>query len=94
MKVIRSVKVWTDGFKNVAQNMEDLLVLYDFYEMEEATEEDIEQHFNETLSLIEALEVKNMLRKEEDKLGAADAYVHALWRETRLYGENSRIPCW
>jgi peptide chain release factor 2 len=70
MKVIRSVKVWTDGFKEVAQNMEDLLVLYDFYEMEEATEADIEQHFNETLSLIEALEVKNMLRKEEDKLGA------------------------
>ena len=70
MKVIRSVKVWTDGFKNVAQNMEDLLVLYDFYEMDEATEEDIEQQFNETLSIIEALEVKNMLRKEEDKLGA------------------------
>jgi peptide chain release factor 2 len=70
MKVIRSIKVWTDGFNAVAQNMEDLLVLYDFYEMEEATEEDIEQHYNETLSLIEALEVKNMLRKEEDKLGA------------------------
>ena len=50
--------------------MEDLLVLYDFFEMEEATEQDIEQHFSETVSLIEALEVKNMLRKEEDKLGA------------------------
>ena len=50
--------------------MEDLLVLYDFFEMGEATEEDIEQHYNETLSIIEALEVKNMLRKEEDKLGA------------------------
>ena len=70
MKVIRSVKIWTDGYKEVAQHMEDLLVLYDFYEMGEATEEDIEQHFNEALSLIEALEVKNMLRKEEDKLGA------------------------
>jgi len=70
MKVIQSVKVWTDAFNEVAQNMEDLLVLYDFFEMGETTEEDIEQHFNETLSLIEALEVKNMLRKEEDKLGA------------------------
>lgn len=70
MKVIRSIKVWTDGYKQVEQSMEDLLVLYDFYEMEEATEEDIEQHFNETLELIEALETKNMLRKEEDKLGA------------------------
>jgi peptide chain release factor 2 len=70
MKVVRSIKVWTDGFKQVDRAMEDLLVLYDFFEMDEATEEDIEQHFNETLELIEALETKNMLRKEEDKLGA------------------------
>jgi len=70
MKIIRSVKVWTDGFKEVEQSMEDLLVLYDFFEMGEATDEDIEQHFNETISLIEALETRNMLRKEEDKLGA------------------------
>ena len=70
MKVVRSIKVWTDGFRQVDQAMEDLLVLYDFFEMSEATEEDIEQHFSETLELIEALETKNMLRKEEDKLGA------------------------
>lgn len=70
MKVIRSIKVWTDGFSEVDRHVEDLLVLYDFYEADEATEEDIEQHFNETLSLIESLETKNMLRKDEDKLGA------------------------
>jgi len=70
MKVIRSIKVWTDGYHEVEKNMEDLLVLYDFFEMGEATEEDIEQHFNQTLFLVEALETKNMLRKEEDKLGA------------------------
>ena len=44
MKVIRSVKVWTEGFKTVDQSMEDLLVLYDFFEMGEATEADIDQH--------------------------------------------------
>lgn len=70
MKVIRSIKVWTDGYRQVDQSMEDLLVLYDFFEMGEATEDDIDQHFGETLSLIEALETKNMLRKDEDKLGA------------------------
>jgi peptide chain release factor 2 len=70
MKVIRSIKVWTDGFNEVNRHMEDLLVLYDFYEADEATEEDIEQNFNETVEAIEALETKNMLRKEEDKLGA------------------------
>ena len=70
MKVVRSIKVWTDGFKQVDQAMEDLLVLYDFFEMDEATEEDIEQHFNIAQEAIETLETKNMLRKEEDKLGA------------------------
>jgi peptide chain release factor 2 len=70
MKVVRSIKVWTDGFSEVDRQVEDLLVLYDFYEADEASEEDIEQHFNETLNLIEALETKNMLRKEEDKMGA------------------------
>ena len=70
MKVVRSIKVWTDGFKQVDQAMEDLLVLYDFFEMDEATEEDIDQHFNVAQEAIETLETKNMLRKEEDKLGA------------------------
>ena len=70
MKVISSIKIWTDGFSDVESHMEDLVVLYDFFEADEATEEDIEQQFNSTLELIEALEVKNMLRKEEDKLGA------------------------
>jgi peptide chain release factor 2 len=70
MKVIRSVKVWTDGFKQVDQSMDDLLVMYDFFEMQEASESDIDQHFNQTKELIEALETRNMLRKEEDKLGA------------------------
>jgi len=70
MKVIRSIKVWTEGFKEVDQRMEDLLVLYDFFEMGEATEEDIDQHYQSALEVIEALETKNMLRKEEDKLGA------------------------
>jgi peptide chain release factor 2 len=70
MKVIRSIKVWTDGFKEVDQFMEDLLVLYEFFELGETTEEDIDQHYKSTLEVIEALETKNMLRKEEDKLGA------------------------
>ncbi len=70
MKVISSIKVWTDGFADIDRHMEDLLVLYEFFEAEEAIEVDIEQQYQTSLGLIEALEVKNMLRKEEDKLGA------------------------
>ncbi len=70
MKAIRSIKVWTDGFNKVDQALEDLLVLFDFFEAEEASEEEVNVQYIETLALVEQLEAKNMLRKEEDKLGA------------------------
>ncbi len=70
MKKIRTIKVWTDGFKKVHEATEDFLVLYEFFEMEEASEEEVDKAFSETLTLIEELETQNMLRNEEDRLGA------------------------
>jgi len=70
MKTIRSIKVWTDGFKGVDQATEDFLVLYEFFEMEEASEEEVDAAYAETLTQVEELEAKNMLRNEEDRLGA------------------------
>ncbi len=70
MKKIRTIKVWTDGFKKVNEATEDFLVLYEFFEMEEATEEEVDQTYANTLTLIEELETQNMLRNEEDRLGA------------------------
>jgi peptide chain release factor 2 len=45
-------------------------VISDFYREGEATEEDIDNQYKNCLSLIEDLEVRNMLQKEEDQLGA------------------------
>ncbi len=70
MRKIRTIKVWTDGFKKVNEAVEDFLVLYEFFEMEEASEEEVDQSHTDTLTLIEELEAKNMLRNEEDHLGA------------------------
>lgn len=70
MKQIRSIKVWTDGFHGINQLVEDFLVLNDFFEAGEATEQEVDQLFAETLVKIELLEAKNMLRNEEDRLGA------------------------
>ncbi|KAB2815005.1 MAG: peptide chain release factor 2, partial [Paludibacter sp.] len=44
--------MWTTGWEEVNQSMEDLLVLYDFYEAREASEEEITAHFNRTVELI------------------------------------------
>lgn len=70
MKVIRSIKVWTEGFDAVQKSLDDLQVLFEFYEADEASEEEVNEQFQETLELIEQLEAKNMLRKEEDRMGA------------------------
>jgi len=45
-------------------------VIYDFYKEGEATEKDVDKQFDTCLSMIDDLEVRNMLQKEEDQLGA------------------------
>lgn len=44
--------------------------MLDFYSEGEAAEEDVDAQYTRALSLLEALELKNMLREEEDELGA------------------------
>jgi peptide chain release factor 2 len=70
MRNIRSVKVWTDGFNSVNQLIEDFLVLYEFFEADEASEAEVEKAYTEAMQEVEFLEAKNMLRNEEDRLGA------------------------
>lgn len=45
-------------------------MLYDFYKEGETSEEDVDNQYDSCLSMIEDLEVRNMLQKEEDQLGA------------------------
>ena len=70
MKVVRGIKQWTDAFSEVDREIEDLLVLFEFQQTGDAEEGDVEDQFKHSLDLIEKLEAKNMLRKEEDRLGA------------------------
>jgi peptide chain release factor 2 len=64
------VKSWTNAFDKVNIAVEDLLVLLDFFKEEEVTEKEIEEQYNKTLAEVEKLELRNMLRREEDQLGA------------------------
>lgn len=70
LKRISRLKFWTNSFQEIKSNLEDLQVLFDFFEAEEASEQEVDEQFNKTLSLIEDLEFKNMLGEEEDSLGA------------------------
>jgi len=70
MKAIQEKKSWTIAFENIQKSCEDLSVLQDFYNEGDVSEEEVEQHIQDTIRLLEDLEFRNMLSGEEDKLGA------------------------
>jgi len=59
-----------EAFDEAAAAVDDLQVLADFLKEGEASEEEVEKQYTETLKKIEDLELRNMLRREEDRLGA------------------------
>jgi len=70
MKKISGLKAWVTSYQEMSTAVDDLQVIYDFFREGEAGEEDLDNQFGKTLEIVEALELKNMLRKEEDELGA------------------------
>lgn len=70
MKEIRSIKAWTEPYQLIEKCWGDLELYYEFYK-EEASEENaqiLEETYRDLSQKVEALELKNMLSKEEDKL--------------------------
>lgn len=70
MKQIQLRKGWTSGYETVETHIQDLEVLYDFYSMDEVSEEEIKSEYKKTLEAVEELELKKMLGGEEDQLNA------------------------
>lgn len=70
MKSIQGKKNWTNKYLEVVTGIEDLRVLYEFFEEDEATEEDVDQQFSKATTLVEELEFMKMLSGEEDRLNA------------------------
>lgn len=70
MKAIQEKKSWTNDYTAASAAAEDLQVICDFFEAEEATEADLDKQYEITLGLVEDLELRNMLSAEEDRLSA------------------------
>ncbi len=71
MKKINGIKSWIACYDNVKSAFDDLTVLMEFFELGESTEAEVDAQYAATLEKIEAAESRNMLRKEEDKIGRA-----------------------
>lgn len=70
MKIVRDLKGWIQGYETVKAAADELQLAYDFNKEGVTTEAEVDEAYDAVIALLEDLELKNMLRKEEDKLGA------------------------
>ena len=70
MKIIRELKFWINSYNKVKSASEELELAFDFVKEDIISEEEVDRQYNLAIKLLEDLELKNMLRREEDKLGA------------------------
>lgn len=64
------MKFWLNAYQEVKAAADELELAYDFVKEGVITEEELDSNYARAIHLIEELELKNMLRREEDKLGA------------------------
>ena len=70
LRKVAAIKAWVDDYDAVAKDVEDLGLMPDFVKEGVMSEVELDDHYAQTLERIETLEMRNMLRREEDKLGA------------------------
>lgn len=70
MKKVRENKKWIEGYSAVNQAVEEMQLAAEFVKEGVTTEAELDEAYNVALRLVEKLELDNMLRREEDQLGA------------------------
>ncbi len=70
MKGIQSNKYWVKAYREAEEAVEETGVLLEFLDMGEGSEEDLEKQYRRALELIEDLEFRSTLNREEDELHA------------------------
>ncbi len=68
MKKVKTIQKWLDGYKEVRTHADELQLAFDFYKDEMVTEEEVDDDYAKAIKAIEDLELKNMLRQEEDPM--------------------------
>lgn len=105
MKKIKDLKNWVDGYADIKTAVEELQLAFDFYRDEAMTEQEVVDAYGIALDQVESLEMKNMLSKEEDQLGAiikivagaggteAQDWAEMLFRMYQRWAERQNYKC-
>jgi len=70
MREMRGLKFWTDGFDQLTSAQGDLETIWEFYEMQEATEAEVDSEGDKLEANLEALEFRKMMSDEGDNMSA------------------------
>ena len=70
MKLVKGLEKWLKGYAEVKTLCDELDTAFDFYKEELVTEDEVDAIYAKAIEAVEALELKNMLRREEDSMDA------------------------
>jgi len=70
MRKVREIKSWIIAYNEINAATRELQLAFDFQKEGVATDEEVDEAYRRAIKLLEKLELKNMLRLEEDHLGA------------------------
>ena len=70
MKKVKGIEKWLKDYKEVSTLTDELSLAVDFFKDKIVSEEEVDALYNKAVKAIEALELRNMLRQEEDPMDA------------------------
>ena len=70
MRLVKGLEKWIKGYEEVRTMAEELETAFDFYKEDLVTEAEVDTMYAKAVEAIDSLELKNMLRLEEDPMDA------------------------
>ncbi|WP_131694759.1 peptide chain release factor 2 [Dyadobacter tibetensis] len=70
MREIRGLKFWTNGYEELSSLRDDLDTIWEFYEADEATEEEVDEEGKKLSDKLDEVEFRKMMGEEGDDLPA------------------------
>lgn len=70
MKKVKGIEKWLTGYKQCKQCADELQLAFEYYKEELVDEKEVDDDYAKATKVIENLELKNMLREDEDSMDA------------------------